>query len=314
MNGNTMGTTYHITYIDSAARDFSIALDSLLMEFNTVFSTYDTNSVISAFNRSDTGIALIGNNLEWFSRLMQYSDAVYHQTGGAFNPAIAPLVQYWGFYNKDEQPDVLVPQPVLDSLLVLSRYENVYLDNQFLKKRIPEARLDVNAIAPGFACDLLGEFLESKGIERYLVEIGGEVRAHGLNARGLDWSVGIMQPEEGANQMLSTISLHNQSLATSGNYNKYVFIDGKRLGHTINPFSGQPALNELLSATVIAKNGMMADAYATACMVLGFQASRKLIDDMPELEGYLIYSDQSGKLTTWYSEGLQNQIKAVSNN
>lgn len=309
-----MGTTFHITYIDSAARDFSVELDSLLKEFNAVFSTYDTASVISAYNNSDTGIALIGNNLEWFSRLILVCDSINKHTGGAFNPAIAPLVQYWGFYNKEDLPDGLLSQPVLDSLLVLSNYENIYLDNQFLKKRIPQARLDVNAIAPGFACDLLGEFLESKGINRYLVEIGGEVRAHGLNAKGKYWSVGIMQPEEGANTMMSTISLNNQALATSGNYNKYVLIDGKRYGHTINPLNGQPAFNELLSATVIAKNGMLADAYATASMVLGFREASRLIDEMPGLEGYLIYSDHSGNLATWYSEGLKNQITEAPKN
>ena len=311
VRGETMGSTYSIIYLDSAGRDLGTALDSMLVEFNAVFSTYDTSSVISAFNASDTGIALIGEQLEWFRRLFAVSDEVHAIHNGAFNPAIGPLVQYWGFYNKQESLEAEPPQDAIDSLLVISRYELVHLDQQFLVKDDPAVRLDVNAIAPGFAADLLGEFLEANGIQRYMVEIGGEIRARGLNSRNTGWTVGIRKPEELSAQLVSTITLNDLSLATSGNYNKYVVVDGRKMGHTIDPHTGRPAVNELLSATLITRNCMHADALATVCMVGGFEQAKELILRQESLEGYLIYSDEAGKMATWISPGMEDLIREV---
>lgn len=304
-----MGSTYNITYLDSAGRDLSKALDSLLIEFNNIFSTYDSTSVISGFNNSDTGIALIGNNLEYFTRLMIAADSVYKNSDGAFNPAVAPLVKFWGFYGKQKSLEITPSQQTIDSLLAIAQWQNIYQHNQFLKKKNPDARLDVNAFAPGFACDLLGEFLEDKGIQNYLIEIGGEVRARGVNAGNHDWTVAIMQPEELSQQYISTIALQNKALATSGNYNKYVMVEGKRYGHTINPQTGYPAINNLLSATIITDEGVYADAYATACMVKGFEEAKQFVESNAALQGYFIYTDTTGKMQTWFSSGLKDLVK-----
>lgn len=309
LHGDTMGSDFNITYLDSAGRDFSGELDSLLLAFNNIFSTYDSASVISQFNSSDTGIALIGNNLERFTRLMIAADSVYQYSHGDFNPAVAPLVKFWGFYGKQKSLEVEVSQTTIDSLLAISQWDNIYQYNQFLKKKNPNARLDVNAFAPGFAADLLGEFLEENGIHNYLIEIGGEVRARGVNANKHNWTIAIMQPEELSRQYISTIALHNKALATSGNYNKYVMVEGKRYGHTINPHTGYPAINNLLSATIITDEGIYADAFATACMVMGFENAKQFVEGNPELQAYFIYTDANDTLQTWYSSGLKDLVK-----
>lgn len=312
-HGETMGSDFNITYLDSAGRDLSGALDSLLLEFNAIFSTYDSTSVISQFNDSDTGIALIGSNLEWFTRLMIAADSVYQYSHGAFNPAVAPLVKYWGFYGKQKSLEVDASQKTIDSLLVIAQWENIYQYNQFLKKKNPKARLDVNAFAPGFAADLLGEFLEYNNIHNYLIEIGGEVRARGVNANKHNWTVAIMQPEELTKQYISTIALQNKALATSGNYNKYVMVEGKRYGHTINPHTGYPETNNLLSATIITDEGIYADAFATACMVMGFENAKQFVENNASLQAYFIYTDAEDKMQTWYSSGLKDLVEERKN-
>lgn len=304
-----MGTSYNITYLDKDARNYGPQLDSLLLVFNAVFSTYDTSSVISHFNQSDTGIALIGENLQWFRELMQATDSVYTASAGAFNPAIGPLISYWGFYDKAQSLQILPDTKTLDSLLRISRYENISLEQQFLMKSVPLARLDVNAIAPGFACDLLGVFLEKKGIQHYIIEIGGEIRARGVNGNGKPWTVGIRIPEELSDELASTIQLANRSLATSGNYNKYIVVDGRKLGHTIDAVTGVPATNNLLSTTIVTDLGIYADAYATACLALGLERAQELVNATDGLEAYLLYTDEDNNLKSWYSKGLKPYLK-----
>ncbi len=309
LHGNTMGSDFNITYLDSANRDLSDAVDSILLLFNHLFSTYDSSSVISRFNVSDSGIVLPPDSREWFDRLLRAADSAYNTSAGAFNPAIAPLVQYWGFYGKERSLQLDTSHPVVDSLLAIAQWTNIYQQGQYLKKRNPNARLDVNAFAPGFAADLLGEYFESLGILNYLVEIGGEVRARGVNAHNRNWSVAIMQPEELSRKYISVIELQNKALATSGNYNKYVMVDGRRYGHTINPFTGYPEINNLLSATILADEGVYADAFATVCMVLGFENAKQFVEAQPALQGYFIYTDTSGNMQTWYSSGLKDYVK-----
>lgn len=305
LSGPTMGSSYNITYLDREARNFGPQIDSLLLVFNEVFSTYDSSSVISYFNQSDTGIALIGESLQWFRELMQATDSVYQASSGAFNPALGPLISFWGFYDKAQSLQILPDSAELDSLLKISRYENITLQQQFLLKSVPQSRLDVNAIAPGFACDILGNYLEAQGVENYIVEIGGEIRARGANGSGKSWSVGIRIPEELSDELASTIRLANRSLATSGNYNKYIVVDGRKLGHTIDAVNGVPAVNSLLSTTTVTDLGIYADAYATACLALGLEKAKELVNAAEGLEAYLLYADENNQLKSWYSEGLK---------
>ena len=305
--GETMGTTYNIVYIDSANRTFDQEVDSVLVFYNSILSTYDPNSTISAFNNSEVGISLSEPALTWFSAIITTADDVYDATDGAFNIAIGPTVKYWGFYDKETSLTIVPGNSVIDSLINITNWQGISLKGDSILKAAPAMTLDVNSIAPGHACDVLGAFFEAKGIDRYIIEIGGEIRARGLNAFNKPWTVGIRQPEELSDEMAYTISLNNKSLATSGNYNKYIEINGVKLGHTIDPRIAKPAVNELLSATITAKDAITADAFATACMVLGLEDSKLLLEANNDLEGYLIYSDNEGYYKDYKSSGLKNK-------
>jgi thiamine biosynthesis lipoprotein len=291
LSGPTMGTTYNIVYIDSMGRDFGEEVDSLLIHYNRVMSTYDPESVISSFNKSSRGIRLDSESLKLFEGLIEVSDELYAQTGGAFNIAIGAMVDHWGFYDAKSLLSAEPEPAVLDSLKAISRWEDISLSGDSLIKRSGSVMLDVNAIAPGQACDVIGAWMENNGVERFLIEIGGEIVAKGNNASGGPWVVGIRTPEELSDNVAGTAGLSNRALATSGNYNKYVEIAGTRYGHTIDPRIGSPAATDVLSVTIIAGDCIHADAYATACMVLGLDGGIRLIEGNDDLEGYILFAE-----------------------
>lgn len=291
LSGPTMGTTYNIVYIDSMDRDFGEEVDSLLIHYNRVMSTYDSESVISSFNRSNRGIRLDSESLRLFERLIEVSDKLHTETDGAFNIAIGAMVDHWGFYDARSLLTSAPEPAVLDSLRSISRWEDILLSGDSIIKRKGSVMLDVNAIAPGQACDEIAIWMEKMGVERYLIEIGGEIVAKGNNASGKPWIVGIRTPEELSNNVAGIAGLHNRALATSGNYNKYVEIAGTRYGHTIDPRIGSPAATDVLSVTIIAGDCIHADAYATACMVVGLEDGIKLIEEKEDLEGYILFAE-----------------------
>ena len=188
----------------------------------------------------------------------------------------------FGFTRKEK-----ITQPLIDSLLRFVGFKKVRLDNRKLVKEMPQVMLDFNAIAQGYTVDVLSSFLESRGISNYLVEVGGELRAKGKKEDDSYWIVGIEQPEENNADRASLnnilIKIKEKSLATSGNYKKFYIEDGKKYAHIINPFTGYPAMHNLLSATVIAGNCMTADAYATAFMVMGLDKAKQFLTDNKNL-------------------------------
>ncbi len=271
--------------------------------FNRSLSTYDNESIISRFNQNDPEVLAD----QYFSICFERAYEISQLTQGAFDMTVAPLVNVWGF--GFTQKDSVYPE-LIDSLLQFTGYEKVSLSEGKLIKDDPRIMLDASAIAKGLGVDVVSDFLESKGVVNYLVEIGGELRCKGVNKKGVDWTVGIDKPIENLmeRELQVVLNLTNSAMATSGNYRQFYVEDGVKYSHTIDPRSGYPVRHSLLSATVIASDCMTADAYATAFMVLGLEKTKQLVEEDPNLEAYLIYSDENDEIATWVSVGMQGKL------
>lgn len=308
-SGQTMGTTYRIVYLDPDQRDFKSEIDSLLRIFNQSLSTYIADSELTKFNKGDSLVF----ESQFFYPILAKSREVYTMTDGAFDPTVGPLVNVWGF-----GPDgaALADSVSIPELLRQVGLEKVVFDNLQVRKNIPGIYLDFSAIAKGYGVDLVGEFLSSKDINHFLVEIGGELMAKGSNENGELWRVGITRPDEegAANELFGIIALNGKGLATSGNYRNFYVVDGKKYSHTISPFTGYPVIHGLLSATVVAGDCMTADAYATAMMVLGTEKSIALQKEIDGLEIFLIYNDENGVLKSYVTEGLKPYLSYSEQN
>ena len=303
--GYAQGTTFQIKYLAAKTVDHRKSIDSLFRFVDKSLSTYDSTSIISAINKGDTTIAI--NDL--FAKVLKRSLFIAKETSGDFDVTIGPLVELWGFgLSKRESVDSVA----VDSIKRFIGYKNIRYRRDSL--RIPYGfRLDFNSIAQGYTVDLICEFLEGKGINHYMVEVGGEVRAKGVNAKEKIWKIGVDKPQENIDkedrfQMI--VELENKALATSGNYRKF-WVDektGLKYAHTIDPRTGYPAHNKLLGVSVIASNTMDADAYATVCMVKGVRSAIDFLNSKPDLEGYLIYTDDRGKWEVYQTDGFKNYI------
>lgn len=303
--GKAQGTYYEITYFDKQGRNFQAEIDSLLVAFNMSLSVYEPNSIISRINRDEPDVEVD----DWFRTVFRKASEVAETTTGHFDFSVGPLVNAWGFGFTDRQK---VDQHVIDSLLPLVGYHNFQLEENRLVKNIPGSKIDFNAIAKGFAVDVLGRFLELKGISAYLVDIGGEVVARGHKPDGKLWKIGIEKPAEAADserELKAIIALENMAIATSGNYRRFYEENGIRYSHTIDPFTGYPVQHTLLSASVLARDCMTADAFATAFMVMGTEKTKEFLGSNPGLEGFLIYSDTNGLVKTWASPGFVSLIQ-----
>ena len=322
ISGETMGTTYHVTYRDSLGRDLLAPVDSLLIAFNQEVSTYIKTSVISRFNQSaepfELGISLEDARalpvpakgerpMEHFTANYVASLNYYHLSEGAFDPTVMPLVNFWGFGYTAKKPVDSVDSTTVDSLRLLVGMDSVLLyEGPHLRKKNPGVQLDFSAIAKGYGVDLVGVFFEHQGISDYLVEIGGEVRARGVNEKGEAWKIGINtpSPEAGLADIQVAVQLADRALATSGNYRNFYEVEGRKYAHTINPKTGYPELSKLLSASVFAPTCTEADALATACMVMGLDKAFEFINRQENLEGYFIFGKDDGTLDVRYTPGL----------
>ncbi len=304
--GKTMGTTYNIVYLDEANRDFQTSIDSLLVVFNQSLSTYVPDSELSKFNHGDT----LDFKLSYFLPVLMASKTVFDKTGGAFDPTVGPLVNLWGFGPGGPE---LKDTTDINLLLKLVGFDKIEFDQNQLRKKVPGIYLDFSAIAKGYGVDVVGDYLQAKGIGNFLVEIGGELVARGVNEKGELWKVGVNRPEESANasELISIIALQDRGMATSGNYRNYYVKDSVKISHTINPATGYPVNHNLLSATVLAKDCMTADAYATALMVMGTDRAIALDSALQEIEVFLIYSDSNGGFKTYASESLKPFLSFV---
>ncbi len=320
LQGETMGTTYNINYEGSI--NYQKGVDSVLVIVNSEVNTYDPNATISKFNQSATGIDLevaiddVENSLhpsrKHFIKNFITAKLIYEKTQGAFDPTVMPLVNYWGFGYTPKKPVDAVDTMKIDSLKSFIGLNKISYEGTQLKKSIAGIQLDFSALAKGYGVDEVGRYLESKGVYHYMVEIGGEARARGKNNKGESWNMGVSTPDEMARitALIAAIRLNNKSIATSGNYRNYYEINGVKYSHTINPKTGFPERNNLLSATIVAEDCMLADALATACMVLGLADAKTLVTDLQNVEAYFIYSNQNGEMEAYLTSGLKDSVKS----
>lgn len=293
MAGNAQGTTFAIQYNDRSHRDFSKSIDSLFHLIDRSMSLWDSTSLISRINRNDTAYIVD----EHFEKVFRKAFEVYHITDGSFDPTVSPLVRAWGFSFKKGLPPPDSTQ--VDSLHKLIGFRKVKLEDGVILKDDPRIEIDFNAIAQGYTVDLISNFLEQKGIEDYLVEVGGEVRAKGINERDSTWVIGIDKPtKNGGDQrpIQATVVLQDRSLATSGSYRKFFERDGKKYSHVIDPTNGYPVMHNMLSVSVIAKDCTTADAYATAFLVMGMDKAFEKALEL-QLQIFCIYTHDDGTLS-----------------
>jgi len=304
-SGEAQGSYFHIKYMSDYGEDYYFQIDSILQEVDSSLSIYKPYSLISRLNR---GEKLRTDTL--FNAVFLASQQVSFESGGVFDCSISPLLNAWGFYKSNLGDSIDI-----DS----ARFKRILDDIGFQKIRLirdslvmPEnMSLDFNAIAQGFTVDLISMYLETRNISNYLIEVGGEILAKGKNDQGNIWRIGVDKPSENIDlneRFQFILALDNKALATSGNYRKFYKKDGVKYSHTINPFTGFPVQNRILSATVIHDKCMLADAYATAFMVMGLEETRQFVDKRPDIEIYLVYTDQNGDWKTYVSPKMLDRV------
>ena len=313
VTGKTMGTYYAVTYNDPQKRNLKSGIDSLLEIINLEVSTYIDSSLISQFNKKAGAKEEMIIEDNHFAQNLRKAREIYQETEGAFDPTVMQLVNYWGFGYSPKRAVEVVDSMRVDSIMeyvgfTKLRIKEIEGRKLSVIKPLSEIQLDFSALAKGYGVDAVGQLLEQHGIMDYLVDIGGEMVARGKNAGGGWWQVGVRTPQKGTNEIESILSLENQAMATSGNYENFYEVNGRKYGHTINPKSGYPEISSLLSATVLTSDCMTADAYATAFMVMGLDRAFELAAETPELEACFIYGTENGELGVMYTEGLKEEM------
>lgn len=296
--GLVFGTVYKITY--QHADDLQNDIKQAMQEVDQSLSPYNPNSIITRINHNqDTTLN------EHFTQVFELAQKISSETDGAFDITVAPLVNAWGFGFKNS---INIEASVIDSLQQFVGYQKIKLENGKIVKEDSRLMLDCSAIAKGYGVDRVARLLDKKGVQHYMVDIGGEVVVKGKNSRMKTWRIGINKPVEDSlsiNQELQTIlEVSGVGMATSGNYRKFYYKDGKRYAHTIDPRLGTPVQHNILSATVIAKDCTTADAYATAFMVMGLEKAKAFCEKHPELEAYFICSGEGDSYEIYYTPGM----------
>ncbi|MFD1552382.1 FAD:protein FMN transferase [Putridiphycobacter roseus] len=316
--GNTQGTTYAILCNDPIQLEQE-EIDQTLSHFDTALSTYIPTSIISKFNEAPAGRFTYKDTFQYFNDCMKVSTIIYNQTKGAFDPSVFPLLEDWGFL-KDitEIPDSNTVKETKKRTGFRPNYHYEFYPSETaastIIKKTPGFKLVFNAIAQGQSVDVIADLLAAKGAKNYFIEVGGELRVHGKNAEGNNWTIGIDKPIENSTannrEIMEIIALENKAVATSGSYRQFYEKSGKKYSHTIDPATGFPVTHQLLSVTVIANDCASADGYATAFMVMGTDKTKEFVATHPalDLDIYLIYNENN-KLLSYASEGFKSIIK-----
>ncbi|WP_121667093.1 FAD:protein FMN transferase [Mesonia aquimarina] len=306
ITGNALGTTYSIQFFSTKKFPVQQKIDSVFEVVNASMSTYIPNSDISKINKGEQDIRVD----DMFKEVFSLSKKIHKESNGFFDPTVGNLVNFYGFgadkFNLEKSTEKL------DSLMQFVGFDKVKLnhDGRIIKED-PRIYIEFNAIGKGYAVDRISAMLNANNINNYLVEVGGE-----LNTRGKDlqadknWYVGIDDPLQNEKRdLVKIISLKNRAMATSGNYRKYRIdsVTGQKYVHTINPKNGLSKKSDLLSASVLAKTCAEADAYATAFMAMGFQKSKQLAKQLPEIDVFFIY-DEKGSLKSFSTPGFDKVI------
>lgn len=296
-----MGTSYTLRFY--ASDEFSETqtlelfkrVEEELALVNRQMSTYDPESELSRFNtHGKSGWFEVSGDL---AEIVRLANEVSTKTSGAFDVTVGPLVDLWGF-GPDGRPEKVPDAAMIQSALKLVGYETVETRNSpaGLKKQNRKTRVDLSAIAKGHGVDRVCELFEAAGIESYFVEIGGEVRTKGGKPDGEPWRVGIQNPTvEKVDAPLRILELKDLALATSGNYRNFYFRDGKFYSHTIDPGTGFPVKDRIVSASVVSEECALADAVATAMMTLGFERGLK-VAEKENWAVFLVTLSQDGQM------------------
>ena len=300
--GLVFGTVYKITY--QHHDDLHQGIKEVLMEVDNSLSPYNKNSIITRINHNeDTTLN------KHFTHVFELAQTVSSQTDGAFDISVAPLVNAWGFGFKHA---IEIAPATIDSLRQFVGYQKIRIEDGKIVKDDSRLMLDCSSIAKGYGVDMVADYLKSKGVQNYMVDIGGEVVLKGKNPKMKNWRIGINKPVEDSlsiNQELQTIlETTNIAMATSGNYRKFYYKDGKKYAHTIDPRLGHPVQHNILSATVLAKDCTTADAYATAFMVMGLEKAKAFCEEHPELNAYFICSGEGEKHHIYYTPGMEKYM------
>lgn len=305
--GQIFGTTYHITY--QSDKDLHREILQRLQLVDQTFSTFNDESIISKINRNEP----VKLN-QMFIEVFDLAKTVSKDTHGAFDITVAPLVNVWGFGFKSGTPPT---KAVIDSLRQLTGYEKVKLIGSTVRKQDPRIMLDCSAIAKGYGSDVVAQYLRSRDVENFMIEIGGEIVVQGNSDKRLPWKIGVTKPTDDStqvnNELQTVLNVSNTAMATSGNYRRFYYKNGKKYAHTIDPKTGYPVQHNILSATVLANTCAKADAYATSFMVLGLEKTQQVLQHHPDLMVYLIYADGQGKNKVWYSPSLKKAIQGAEN-
>ena len=282
--GFVFGTVYSITY--QSSDNLKVDIEAELQKVDDEFSMFNERSTVARINRGETV-----QKSDMFNEVFELAQTVNRETNGAFDITVAPLVNAWGFGFKHES---MPTRQQVDSLLkVRDQY-------------------DFSAIAKGYGSDVVARLLRKRGVQNFMVEIGGEIVTQGISERRLPWKIGVTKPTDESlsvgGELQTVLNITDVAMATSGNYRNFYYKGGRKYAHTIDPKTGYPVQHSLLSATVLAKNCAVADAYATSFMVMGVERAKELLERHPELMVYFIYAKPDGTNGVWFSPSLKSKI------
>lgn len=309
IEGEAQGSTYHIKYIAERDENLKPAIDSILEVIDRSMSTYRSDSAISKINQGDTTVVVD----EHFRKVFEASQQIWQESEGLFDPTVGVLVNAWGFGKQKISEADLPTDKKIDSLRKYVGFDKVALtEKNLIKKRYTEILFDFNAIAQGYTSDVVANYLSTRGIKNYIVEIAGEMYLKGKNTvEDKSWTIGVENPLKPLDDrdLVATIQFTNQGLATSGNYRKvWTDSNGRKYVHSINPLTGRATQSDVLSATVVAPSTMLADGYATMFMVMGLAKSKAFLEKHPNLAVLLVYSDDKHQEATYKTKSFEKLI------
>lgn len=301
-SGKIFGTYYNITYQNN--KDLADSIVAQMQKVDASLSMFNEKSTIACVNRGED---IVVDNL--FEEVFRLAEKVSADTEGSFDITVAPLVNLWGFgFKQGTDPS----KEAVDSIMKTVGYQTVSLKGKHVQKQNPSTMLDCSAIAKGFGCDMVARYLINKGVENFMIEIGGEVVVKGMNDKKKPWKIGINKPTDDSlstsTELQDILSITDKAMATSGNYRNFYYKDGKKYAHTIDPKTGYPVQHSILSATVLAPSCAKADAYATSLMVMGLEKAQALLKRHNDLSAYIIYADENGENKVWMSESVKKKI------
>ncbi len=306
VTGGAMGTTWHVKVVSGpfqAASGLKEKIDRRLEEIDRSMSTYRKDSEISRFNGSAGEPMAISED---FFQVLAAVRRLHGLTGGAWDGTVNPLVDAWGF--RGGKPMETPPEASeIRRLLERVGFHRIEIhDDRRIAKRSPAVSLDLASAAKGYGVDVIAALLRGEGFENFLVEIGGEVRGEGVKADGGPWRVGVNRPEKEAavDAVHIVVPLHDKSIATSGDYRKFFEMGGKRYSHVLDPGTGFPVDNGVVSVSIIADSCTFADGLATAVMVMGREKGLALVERLDRTEGMVVVRGENGELANFYSNGF----------